>query len=367
MDLHTAASADISLSDSYQAESHYTLSPQVVTPVFIGCFAHKEANSGMTLTRVTDLQDFSRQFLGGNSNDLLQADIRDLPVMVSVKGYEQSINFILNPYSLFIQQAIMNWQDSSLSLNYSEDELLGMAAEADAALPANAGFMAEMLEQVSNACLTSYYAVRHYFENGGTPCYLLSVGNPEQVDIHAVTEMIAYQPEIDLTCSLLDAAYVPALQAALPVQAPLFEVNQTQHGQATHAQSKDEICLFDPRDERSVALFMLTDGENDPVPLTLAELRAQQPALAEQVRSRLSAVSLPVLLPLAAAQIGSYCQLANAQGSRAGLVMKEMPLSGIRALFDQHGLPLTIATPADDLTRLMAAVQPQASLSHCAA
>jgi hypothetical protein len=357
----------MSVSDSFQVDGEYTVSAQAVTPVFIGCFAAKEATSGMTLTRVTDLQDFSRQFLGGNSNDLLQADIRDLPVMVSVKGYEQSINFVLNPYTLFVQQAIMNWQDSSLSLNYSEDELLGMAAEADAALPANAGFMAEMLEQVSNQYLTSYYAVRHYFENGGTTCYLLSVGNPEQVDIHAVAEMIAWQPEIDLTCSLLDAAYIPALQAALPVQAPLFEVNQTQHGQATHAQGKDEICLFDPRDERSVALFMLTDGENDPVPLTLAELRAQQPTLAEQVRSRLSAVSLPVLLPLSAAQLGSYCQLANAQGSRIGLVMKEMPLSGIRALFDQHGLPLTITSPADDLARLMAPSQPQAALSHCAA
>lgn len=367
MNLHTAASADMSVSDTFQIDGNSMVSSQAVTPVFIGCFAHHDARTGMSLTRVTDLQDFSRHFLGAESRDLLQADIRDLPVMVSVTGYEQSINFVLNPYTLFVQQAIMNWQDSSLSLNYSEDELLGMAAEADAAMPANAGFMAEMLEQVSNHYLTSYYAVRHYFENGGTACYLLSVGNPEQVDIHAVAEMIAYQPEIDLTCSLLDAACLPALQAALPVQAPLFEVNQTQHGLATHAQGKDEICLFDPRDERRVALFMLTDGENDPVPLTLAELRAQQPALAEQVRNRLSAVSLPVLLPLAAAQLGSYCQLANAQGSRAGLVIKEMPLSGIRALFDQHGLPLTITPPADDLALLMAAVQPQVTLSPCAA
>lgn len=340
MDLNATLSAGAPVSETPSWTAQNEMPVQTVTPVFIGNFIRQDGQSGPSLTRIADWQAFNQHFKGAECRDLMQAEFQEFAMMVSAKKDGQDVNFVMNPYTLFIQQAIMNWQDGSLALCYGEDEIMGMAERSTFPLPANAGFLSELMEQVGTPALTSYHAVRHYFTQGGNACYVLSVDDPTQADCAALAEMIIHQPEIDLCCSLLSAEFNPVLQLALPVQAPLFTAETFPYERAAWYQGEEEITLFTPNDAANVTLMILPEGEGEPRILSLAELQAEQPLLAERVRTRLATVSLPVVLPMPAALLGRYCQLANALGSRASADMEKIALAGSPRLFDVQGLPL---------------------------
>lgn len=268
---------------------------QAISPLFIGYFLPKAAASGMGLIRIANWQAFTELFSGANVQDLLKEDFQSLPVMVSVHEDRQHIYEVLNPYAIFIRQAILLRQDSSLRLTHTDDELLEKAATTAMALPDDPASLADILAQMGNPFLTSYYALHYYFAQGGRACYLLPVESCIQHPPRERMKNLTLPAEITVICSLAGNVYDAALQAALPAPLPFLSLD----GGTGWVRAGNEICVFDPRDDHGVWLLMLANDDNDPIPLTLAELRMRHPALAGQVDAQLSAISLPVVLPKA--------------------------------------------------------------------
>ncbi|PLR46939.1 hypothetical protein CYR40_09605 [Chimaeribacter arupi] len=276
-----------------------------LTPLFIGRFLPKTAAPYPELIRLENWQDFSDRFLGENEQDLLKSELQQLPVMVSVQKGGQRIHEVLNPYTLFIRQAILLWQDNSLRLTHTEEELMERVVGTEMLLPENLACRAALLSQMSDGALGSYYALRHYFELGGGACYLLSAERSTPSFLSDVLAEGGFPPEIRMICSLVDHPYSINLQAVLSANVPLYASYPLITDETAWLPAGNELCIFDPRDEQLVTLFMLTGDDADLVPLTLAELRIQHPELADQVCEQLSPVLLPVVLPASIANISN--------------------------------------------------------------
>jgi phage tail sheath protein FI len=196
-----------------------------------------------------------------------------------------------------------------------------------------------------------YYAVSHYFQNGGGPCYIVSAGTypatPLRADFDACLAAVEKEDEPTLlvftdATSLPAADYFSLCQAALMQcnklgdRFAIFDVqdgkvsdfrtgignNHLSYGAAYHPYLQTTISYIYKDTDVTVAIPAVTPvaapggpapaTPSTPAPVTLDSLRSSNTTLYNQVKARLT--SERVILPPSAAVAGIYAGVDRDRG-----------------------------------------------------
>lgn len=217
-------------------------------------------------------------------------------------------------------------------------------------------------------------SVRHYFDNGGGPCFVLPLHNPADPEECAqLASKIARRPEINLYCTTewangSDPLY-DALQPLLADTGGGFLIADSADGQTRPGTTGQRTAVYYPGVRPSYAarpddLFIQVSGwapdstaEEAAVPPTLAEVRRLQPAYYAPLSKAVDqyfALHHPVLrLKASPAVAGVYCQTDRRAGpwaAPAGLA-----LNAVDGLSDTPSARVTSGLAARRINAILAA------------
>ncbi len=192
------------------------------------------------------------------------------------------------------------------------------------------------VEAIGHTAHLGSLSVRHYFDNGGGPCYILPVpkgaGTTEYM---AMPEKIARCPEISLLCLCeatdSDTAMYGALTPLLSSNRGYFLIADSEDGESLPATTAEQTAVYYPAlttsyQSRPLDQYIFVDGYKDPSPpepvstakTTLAYIEKKEKAVYMQISKEVDEwfeEQYPsVHLRASPAVAGAYCRTDQERG-----------------------------------------------------
>ncbi len=321
-----------------------------LVPLLVGRFFRKDDGSEVTLkdglTQIVNWSEFAESFLSTPLKVTLTEEWQEPPVLPSKKGRKKKV--------------------SAGAVSEKQEELLGPE-----------GPLTLTEEDLNTGAL----ALLNYFNNGGGPCYLLSVGEDDNPD--DIASQIEEYSELSLL-AVIDASVEKlydmnkSLDTFITENKQSFLLASKSDNQAENDYSNNQhVALYTPNLKLTSSPILYEDGifisyGSDPTLTSMTKLKIGTPAeqaVYNTVKTALrengvdyAAVQNPVISPVAAAA-GAYCATERSRGIwKAPANVKLVGATPVRAIgkaehgaLNAQGVNAIIWQPSSNSTAIMGA------------
>ncbi len=190
--------------------------------------------------------------------------------------------------------------------------------------------------RISHTAHLGSLSVRHYFDNGGGPCYILSIIERTTEEMMAMSDKIAKCPEISLLCLCEvtdnDDAMYGALTSLLSSNCGYFLIADSVDGASRPSTPAEQTAVYYPGlttsyRSRPLDQYIFVEGyiepiaptESEPTPVkTLADIEKKEKAVYMQISEEVDkwfTTSYPLVrLRASPAVAGAYCRTDKERG-----------------------------------------------------